>query len=192
MQEQRRSMKKKKDRTTQEWIPIKNIFKGGIIKKHDDNYIKIIKISPINYNLKSIIEKESILNSYKLFLKTCNFNFQILIQSNREDLSKHIESINSEKNKNSLKIQNLSEKYINFIKKINNKNKSSNKKFYIIIEEKQQNKSEDIIIQELNDKYLKIKDCLSRCGNTVESIEKIEECRNILFQFLNIRLNNLE
>lgn len=185
-------MKKKKDRTTQEWIPIKNIFKGGIIKKHDDNYIKIIKISPINYNLKSIIEKESILNSYKLFLKTCNFNFQILIQSNREDLSKHIESINSEKNKNSLKIQNLSEKYINFIKKINNKNKSSNKKFYIIIEEKQQNKSEDIIIQELNDKYLKIKDCLSRCGNTVESIEKIEECRNILFQFLNIRLNNLE
>lgn len=44
----------------------KNI-KNGIIKLKDNSYIKIIKIYPINFNLKSELEKEAILNSYKIF-----------------------------------------------------------------------------------------------------------------------------
>ena len=43
----------------------------------------ILKIKPINYNLKSNLEKESILNSYKLFLKSFNFNIQIIIKSQK-------------------------------------------------------------------------------------------------------------
>ena len=48
---------------------------------------------PINYNLKSDLEKKTILNSYKILLKTCNFDIQILIQSNKQDLSQHILNI---------------------------------------------------------------------------------------------------
>ena len=59
----------------------------------------ILKIKPINYNLKSNLEKESILNSYKLFLKSFNFNIQIIIKSQKQDLSNHIiKIINSQKN----------------------------------------------------------------------------------------------
>ena len=65
----------------------------GIIKIEKNKYIKILKIIPINFNLKTQLEKESILNSYKIFLKTCNFDMQILIQSKKEDLSNHIENI---------------------------------------------------------------------------------------------------
>ena len=90
---------------------------------------------PINFNLKSNLEKESILNSYKNFLKTCNFNIQILIQSKKEDLSQNISYIKKyvekEKNKN---IKKYADDYINFINKINNTNKSSSKNFYIIID----------------------------------------------------------
>lgn len=64
----------------QEWLPIEKILEKGIIKLKDNSYIKIIKIIPINYNLKSELEKEAILNSYKIFLKTCNFDIQILIR----------------------------------------------------------------------------------------------------------------
>ena len=39
------------------------------------------------------MEKESILNSYKIFLKTCNFDIQILIQSSKENLDKNIQII---------------------------------------------------------------------------------------------------
>lgn len=49
---------------------------------------------PINYDLKSNLEKESILNSYKLFLKVCDFDIQILIQSKKEDLNSYVSQIN--------------------------------------------------------------------------------------------------
>ena len=82
-----------KNKTVQQWIPIEKIYNNGIIKLKNNKYIKILKIIPINYNLKSDLEKEAILNSYKIFLKTCQFNIQILIQSSKEDLSKNIFNI---------------------------------------------------------------------------------------------------
>ena len=66
-------MKNKKTGNVQDWIPLKYLKEKGIIVM-DNYYLKIIKINPINYNLKSELEKEAILNSYKIFLKTCNFN----------------------------------------------------------------------------------------------------------------------
>ena len=88
-----KKIKNKKEKSVQDWIPIEKIYENGIIKIKNNKFIKILKIIPINYNLKSDLEKNSILNSYKIFLKTCNFNIQILIQSNKEDLIHHISKI---------------------------------------------------------------------------------------------------
>lgn len=68
----------------QKWIPIENIFERGIIKIKKNKYIKILKVIPINFNLKTQLEKETILKSFKTFLKTCNFDMQILIQSKKD------------------------------------------------------------------------------------------------------------
>ena len=158
----------------------------GIIKIEKNKYIKILKIIPINFNLKTQLEKESILNSYKIFLKTCNFDMQILIQSKKEDLSNHIENIQniSQKEKNKI-IKKYSEEYIKFIKEKNNKNKSASKNIYLIIKNNSENLEENII-QELNEKYFKIKDCLIRCGNVVQECNK-EEIKNVLFSFFNLK-----
>ena len=158
----------------------------GIIKIEKNKYIKILKIIPINFNLKTQLEKESILNSYRIFLKTCNFDMQILIQSKKEDLSNHIENIQniSQKEKNKI-IKKYSEEYIKFIKEKNNKNKSASKNIYLIIKNNSENLEENII-QELNEKYFKIKDCLIRCGNVVQECNK-EEIKNILFSFFNLK-----
>ena len=80
-------------KTVQEWIPVNHIYQDGIIETKENTYIKILEVTPINYNLKSDLEKDSILNSYKIFFKTCQFDMQILIQSNKEDLSHHISKI---------------------------------------------------------------------------------------------------
>ena len=172
----------KKLNSVQKWLPLKKILNNGIIMLKDFSYIKILKITPINYNLKSNLEKEAILNSYKIFLKTCNFDIQIFIQSIKKDLSNHILNLKKQnQNKNSL-IQELSEKYIDYIQDINNQNKSASKNFYILIKESQNNKkinydleNEKIIINNLNEKYFKIKECLSRCENNVEEISSKEE-----------------
>ena len=188
-----------KEKTSQDWIPIEEIFENGIIKINKNKYIKILKIIQINYNLKSDLEKSSILNSYKILLKTCNFNFQILIQSNKEDLSQHISNIKKNIKKiNNKKIEKISENYIEYINKININKKSSSKDFYIIISnENNKTKKEfiesyEIIKNELKEKYFKIKECLSRCGNSVIEINEKKEIINIIYSFLNTRkyLNN--
>lgn len=175
-----------KIKSIQKWIPIEKILDKGIIKTRKNKYIKILKIIPINFNLKTQLEKESILNSYKVFLKTCNFDMQILIQSKKEDLSGHIENIQkiSQKENNKI-IEQYSRDYIKFIKEKNNKNKSASKNIYLIIKNTTENLEENII-QELNEKYFKIKDCLVRCGNIVLECNK-EETKNILFSFFNLK-----
>lgn len=187
---------KKNYYSVQKWLPFEKILDDGTIKLKDSSFVRIIKIVPINFNLKSNLEKEAILNSYKIFLKTCSFNIQILIQSNKENLSEHISKIEKENlEKNNENIFNYSKKYINFIQELNSKKTSSSKNFYIIIKENfPKNKKEileaeyeKIIINNLIEKYIKIKDCLSRCGNTVNIIEDKKEITEIFQSFLNSR-----
>lgn len=179
----------------QQWLPIDKIYYNGIIKLNKNKFIKILKITPINYNLKSDLEKNAILNSYKIFLKTCNFDIQILIQSNKENLNNHI--LNIEKNiqkKENNYLKNISDNYINYIQKINSENKASSKDFYIIISNIQNNKKEleninEIIENDLKEKYFKIKECLSRCGNEVSEINNSEELIHLFYSFFNTRKN---
>ena len=180
-----------KEKTVQEWIPIKQILKDGIIEIENNVYIKLLEVTPINYNLKSDLEKEAILNSFKIFFRTCQFDIQILIQSSKEDLTHHISKIKKYVSKKENKyLKNISENYIQYISNLNNNKKSSSKKFYIIIKNQPINRKEkniEIIKQELNEKYLKIKECLSRCGNKVNNIDKKEEILKIFFSYLNTK-----
>ncbi len=184
-----------KNKTIQEWLIIDNIFDNGIIKLRNNKYIKILKIIPINYNLKSDLEKEAILNSYKIFLKTCNFDIQILIQSNRIDLNSHISQIKKNINKKQNKyLEEISKNYIEYINKINFSKKASSKNFYIILSNKinkknKFNNSEEIIKNDLKEKYFKVKECLSRCENFVVEISNKKEVEKLLYSFLNTRKN---
>ena len=188
----------KKVNSVQEWLPVDEILENGVIKLKNKNYIKIVKIIPINFELKSNLEKEAILNSYKIFLKTCNFDIQILIQSNKKDLSNHISKIKEKNKEEKENIKNLSEKYINYIKKLNIEKKSSSKNFYILIKENPEikktktNINEKITFDKLNDKYFSIKECLSRCGNVVIDISDKKMAEKILYSFLNSRKDLLE
>ncbi len=182
-------MKQQKIKSVQEWLPFETILENGIIKLKNNSYIKIIKIIPINFNLKSELEKEAILNSYKIFLKTCNFDLQILIQSNKENLEKHISNINSQKKQENKKIKKIADDYIQYVKELNQNKKSSNKNFYMIIKNPMENeKIEEVIIEELNEKYYKIKECLARCGNVVKDMNEKEQVKKIILSFLDRRL----
>ena len=43
-------------------------------------------------------------------------------------------------------------------------------------------------IDDLKNKYFKVKDCLARCGNSVTDVTQKEELINILFSFFNKRI----
>ena len=166
--------------SVQEWLPIERILNKGIIKMKDSSYIKILNVSPINYSLKSDLEKEAILESYKNFFKNINFNLQILIQSKKEDLSPNIKLL---KKCNSHK--KIKERYIEYINELNEKKKSSNKNFFIIVKESSSEDSEDIKIRNLKNKYMKIKESLSRCGNLISEYTDEKFIIEILFSLFN-------
>ena len=108
---------KTNNNSTQDWLIVESIDKNGIIKiKNKNIFIKILRVQPINFNLKTSLEKEAILNSYKIFLKTCNFNIQILIHTNKEDISKIINNLKKSDNEH---ISIISQKYVEFLTKIN-------------------------------------------------------------------------
>ena len=183
----------------QSWIAIDEMLAGGIIRKNLE-YLKLIKVDPINYHLKSEMEKEAILNAYQLFLKTCNFDLQILIQSKKENLSGHISNIEKRMQKEEQEeIKKISKQYIEFIQRTNIEKKSLTKTFYMIIKEEKKFDgdkimSEKIIKENLKENYLKIKECLARCGNYVQEIKEKEEVKQVLNSFFYAKnyLNRLQ
>ena len=107
-------------------------------------------------------------------------------------LSKNISNIKKNKNENKI-IEELSEKYINYIQDLNNNNKVSSKNFYILIKNPPENKKEIynlekeiIIVNNLNEQFFKIKECLYRCENVVQEVENKDETIEILYKFYNI------
>ena len=148
---------KTNNKSTQNWLIVESIDKNGIIKiKNKNIFIKLIRVQPINFNLKTTLEKEAILNSYKILLKTCNFNLQILIHTNKEDISKIVSNV---KTSNNDSISIISKKYIEFLNKINSEKQTSTKNYYIIIDEQSEIENENLanIYYILNEKYFKIK-----------------------------------
>ena len=174
--------------STQDFVPIEKIFDSGIVKLKNSKYLKIIRIKPINFNLKSSLEKEAILNSYKTFLKTCNFDVQILIQSSKEKLNKNIQNIEDNlKKENKNFLNDIAKDYIDFIQKINSIKNSSTKNFFIIISEIKDDIEENIF-QKLNEKYFKIKECLFRCGNSVQDVNSKKEVQELFTIMFNSRI----
>lgn len=166
--------------SVQDYLPIESILEKGIIKLKDSSYIKIIKVNPINYNLKSDLEKEAILNSYKTLFKGLKFDLQILIQSKKEDLTENIKTLNESNLHEEIK-----QKYIKYIQQLNQRTKSSSKNFYLILKESSSEKEEKLKIEQLKNNYMKLKDSLSRCGNIISEYTEEKEINEILFSFLN-------
>ena len=178
-------------KTVQEWLLLDKILDDGIFVSNG-KYVKMIKVFPINYELKSDLEKEAILNSYKLFLKICDFDIQILIQSRKENLDSHIIQIKNQiKDEKNEKLYDISNSYIEYIKDKNQHQNSSSKNFYILISSQIENSNNEFSIktirEDLNNKYYKIKDSLSRCGNIVVDINNKSDVEKIMYSFYNFR-----
>ena len=124
-------------------------------------------------------------------MKNCNFDIQIIIKSNKEDISENIKKLEKqkeiEKSLNNIFMVNIFNSYINFIKEKNKEKLSSSKDFFIVFNSKKipESKEKDILL-DLKERYYKLKDALSRCGNTITEIKNKKELKNIINSFLYI------
>ena len=165
-----KNVKEEEKESFQNWLNIKEI-RDNIITLHTGQAITVLRILPINFNLKSQLEQKAILNSYRLFLKNLNSETQIIISSKKTDVSNHLNEILENTKENPL-IYEMSRDYIDLVNNIIYQKNTITKEFYIVIK----------VSNNLQNDILKIKEYLSTCGNFVE------ECCLVAEEFAKLRM----
>lgn len=141
-------------------IHVKSIDDYGYTLKNNKK-IHVLQVEPINFNLKTQSEQNVILESYKMFLKQCNFNIQIYVQTAKASAEKHISEVEKCVNFEP-QVAEMARGYIEFIRNISDVRGSIVRKFFIVIEEGNDSRINMVI------------DGLKLCGNIVHECDDDE------------------
>jgi len=120
-------------KTTQEFVPIKEVRDGVIIMK-DNSMRAIILSSSLNFALKSADEQEAIIYQFQNFLNSLDFSVQISIQSRELDIRPYLATLEkryTEEINDLLKIQ--IKEYIQFVKNFTENQNIMSKTFFLVI-----------------------------------------------------------
>ena len=75
--------------STQKWLPIADL-QDGIVLTKDGRYVKILEVLPVNFALKSSIERQNIIYYYASYLKIAPDSLQIKIITQRADIEGYV------------------------------------------------------------------------------------------------------
>jgi type IV secretory pathway VirB4 component len=120
-------------KTTQEFVPIKEI-RDGIVILNDGSFRAIVLVSSLNFALKSSDEQNSIIYQFQNFLNSLDFSIQIFVQSKKLDIRPYIallEGRYKEQSTELMKIQ--TREYIEFINKFVADSSIMTKSFFVVI-----------------------------------------------------------
>jgi len=120
-------------KTTQEFVPIKEIRQGVIILK-DDSLRAVVIASSLNFALKSADEQQSIIFQFQNFLNSLDFSVQIFMQSRKLDIRPYIALLEGrlkEQVDDLMKIQ--TREYIEFVKNFTENSNIMTKTFFVVI-----------------------------------------------------------
>lgn len=111
----------------------------------------------------------------------CNFDIQIVVQSQLTDISKYLSKIKRMQSDSIEELKEMSDDYIDFVQDIVGTKQNVLKKFYIVIKGN----------NNVDENISKIQDALMPCGN-VASVCNTEEIVNIMKNCFSRRLRGLE
>lgn len=120
-------------KTTQEFVPIKEVRDGVVVMK-DGSFRIIILSSSLNLALKSAEEQEAIIYQFQNFLNSLDFSIQISIQSRELDIRPYLATLEKRYNdelNDLLKIQ--VREYIQFVKSFTENQNIMSKTFFLVV-----------------------------------------------------------
>lgn len=120
-------------KTTQEFVPIKEIRDGIVILKNG-GMRSVIMASSLNFALKSQDEQNSIIYQFQNLLNSLDFSVQIFVQSKKLDIRPYIgllEERYKEQVSDLMKVQ--TREYIEFIRTFTESSNIMTKSFFIVI-----------------------------------------------------------
>ena len=119
--------------STQQAIPVEDIQDDLVILK-DGSACLVIQTTALNFGLLSESEQQATIYAYAALLNSLTFPIQILVRSQRKDISAYLELLNKAESKqtNSL-LKNQINKYHKFVEETVKKNNVLDKRFYVVI-----------------------------------------------------------
>jgi len=120
--------------STQDHLPIEDIKDDVVILK-DGSCALILAVSSLNFDLLSEKEQDAIIYAYGALLNSLTFPIQILVKSQRKDISSYLNLLKEQENKkkDSPLISKIIASYEKFVSEMVKKNNVLDKKFYVII-----------------------------------------------------------
>lgn len=119
--------------STQEHLDIEDVQDGIVILK-DGSCCLVIATTAINFGLLSEKEQEATIYAYAGLLNSLTFSIQIVLRSQRKDISGYVKLVKQAEEKETKKeIKAQIEKYRQFIEETVAKNEVLDKKFYFVI-----------------------------------------------------------
>lgn len=119
--------------STQSTLLISELRDSMVIMK-DGSFRAVVACQSINFDLMSNQEREGVEFSYQNFLNSLNFTTQILIRSQRVDISPYINRLTEiRRNNDNMLLGILMDDYINFIDILSQEANIMDKSFFIVI-----------------------------------------------------------
>jgi hypothetical protein len=119
--------------TTQDLLPIADIVDGVVIFKNGGASL-IMETTSLNFGLLSENEQQAVIASFAGLLNSFNFPIQIVVRSQKKDISNYMRFLTNAKQKiNNLQLKNIMDDYQKFIAEAIKKKNVLSKKFYIVI-----------------------------------------------------------
>jgi len=119
--------------STQEHLEIAEILDDLVIMK-DGSVAMVIAVSAVNFGLLSEKEQEAIIFAYAGLINSLNFSIQIVIRSQKKDISHYLQLLEAEETKQTNPLlKNQISGYRKFIADTVKENNVLDKKFYVVV-----------------------------------------------------------
>lgn len=119
--------------SSQQLVAVENI-RDGIILLRNGGLRAVLQAEGINFELKSPEEQKSIIDTFQEFLTSLDFSLQIVLHSEKIDLSNYLETIKkrqAEETNELLKMQTTD--YLNFVDSFSREYNIMTKKFFVVV-----------------------------------------------------------
>lgn len=178
------------ENSTQKWLPIEDIH-DGIVQLKDGRYIKILEVLPVNFYLKSEVERENIIFYFASYLKIAPDNMQIRVLTQRADIGDYLAKLDSlAESEYNDRCRNMIMDEREFVRGLS-ENIAVKKRFFLIFEYSgkqlfdSRNGEFSEVKKALGDEAYKAQRYLSRCGLEVLNIRDDGFLIDLLYGIIN-------
>ncbi|MEG1753464.1 MAG: PrgI family protein, partial [Christensenella sp.] len=175
--------------STQEIIPIKDIYKGIVITD-DDRFIKVMEFKPLNFMFLSPQSRNMITNCFESMLKTLPMNVQFKTFSRKANVESLVKTMRDyhEKETNPA-CRRMQEEYMNMLRETALA-EGVTRRFLVVLEHAKSINNDgtnfDLIVSDLNSAAARAKNYLEQGGNLfIPSCETDEGVHELFYEILN-------